>query len=749
MIHNKQPASAGYSQTPRQFLQTIPSGPASLALGITPKEILDILRRHLFLIISLTTLGAVAGSGLWFVLRIIAPKYTARTYIEVLQPGQSDPTVIGTPMASKDIAYEFRSSKAALIKQQNMLQELIRRDAVRETKWFKKFGNDVIKTIKNLEDYLGVVADRNSNFILISMTCGDAEEAAIIVNQMVDLFVKSQMTTAESDIGQKLRELSQQENEMRDKLRSISNSLADIRRSTGLTQLENAEGDFRHTITVKLGSLEIEKMKLEADIEQVRASVTNYEQRKVSDEIVQRDMENDPVVMGLIQQISSLESELARRLTNLGENHRAVQQLREVLRQTIAEKDARSNFKAQQIRNSDVTAIKDQYATMTNRLAKLDELRAQTEKEQRDLDNTRAAYDQFISDREETKNKLFSVQEQIGKYNLIKQDTESAKVKPVGLAPPPLEMSSPRLLVFGPGGTFLGFMLGIGLAFLIELLNDLLRTPSDVMKFANVPLLGMVTHKDLDDVTKNADMWKITRQLPFSMMGECYRQFRTNLKISSDSDAQKVIFITSGNAGEGRTTVATNTATIFVAEDKRVLLIDANFRRPSSHKIFPNSNGHHAGTEKKGKGLSGYLTGSCSVTEIIRPTGIDGMDVIDSGILPANPAEMLGGERMAELIRYTKEHYDRVIIDGPPMLVSDAKALASQADGTVLVFNTAITRRGTAKRIVRELREIDTNILGAILIGVRVLKGGYFGEMLESYEDYQDSHKSQMAQQTS
>jgi Mrp family chromosome partitioning ATPase len=125
------------------------------------------------------------------------------------------------------------------------------------------------------------------------------------------------------------------------------------------------------------------------------------------------------------------------------------------------------------------------------------------------------------------------------------------------------------------------------------------------------------------------------------------------------------------------------------------------------------------------------------------------MDVIDSGILPANPAEMLGGERMAELIRYTKEHYDRVIIDGPPMLVSDAKALASQADGTVLVFNTAITRRGTAKRIVRELREIDTNILGAILIGVRVLKGGYFGEMLESYEDYQNSHKTQMAQQTS
>jgi capsular exopolysaccharide synthesis family protein len=241
-------------------------------------------------------------------------------------------------------------------------------------------------------------------------------------------------------------------------------------------------------------------------------------------------------------------------------------------------------------------------------------------------------------------------------------------------------------------------------------------------------------------------MWKIARQLPFSKMGECYRQFRTNLKLSFNSDVQKVIFVTSGNAGEGRTTVAANTATTFAAEDKRVLLIDANFRRPSSYKIFPNSNGHPAGTEQKDKGLSGYLAGSCSITEIMRPTGIDEMDVIDSGILPANPAELLGGERMAELIRYSKEHYDRVIIDGPPMLVSDAKAIASQADGTVLVFNTAITRRGTAKRIVRELKEINTNVLGAILIGVRVLKGGYFRELFESYQKYQNSSGAQVAQ---
>lgn len=736
MMNNRQPTVPGQNRT--AFSAGSPAN-----LGITPKEILDILRRHLFLIIMMTVLGAVAGVGLWAVLRKVAPKYTARTYIEVLSPGQTDPTIIGGTLAGKDIAYEFRFSKAALIKQQNMLQQLIRRDAIRETKWFKSFDDDIVKIVKDLEDNFGAVPDRNSSYILTSMTCGDPKEAALIVNEMVDLFISSQKTNAETEAGQKLRELSQQENDLRDKLRSITTSLTDIRRTTGITQLENSgnEGAFRHTVTQKLGNLEAEKIKVEADMEQIRASVANYQERTTISDVVQRDTENDQVVMQLMERISAYEAELARKLTNLGENHREVQQLREVLRQTIAEKDARSNAKSQQIRNSDVTKVKDQLVILTNRLAKLEELRTKTENEQRDLDNARSQYDQFVSDREETKTKLFDIQEQISKYNLIKQDAESSKVKSIGLAPEPLVISSPKLLMFAPGGTFLGFMLGIGLAFLIELLNDLIRTPSDVMKFVNIPLLGMVVHKNLDAATKKADMWTVARLLPFSIMSECYRQIKANLRLSAQTDSQKVIFVASGNAEEGRTTVAANMATIFASGDKRVLFIDANFRRPTSYKIFPGSD-EIGELDIHNEGLSGYLTSLHSVEQTIRPTGLEGIDVIDSGALPENPAELLGGGKMIELIKYAQGHYDRVIIDGPPMIVSDAKALASQADGTILVFNAAITRRGTAKRIVRELKENNTNILGAVLIGVRLLKGGYFHELFESYTEYQVAQKA-------
>jgi capsular exopolysaccharide synthesis family protein len=259
------------------------------------------------------------------------------------------------------------------------------------------------------------------------------------------------------------------------------------------------------------------------------------------------------------------------------------------------------------------------------------------------------------------------------------------------------------------------------------------------MKYAEVPLLGMVIHKNIDVATRKADMWKVVRQQPFSMMSECYRQFRTNLKLSSQIDNQKIILVTSGNAGEGRTTAAANMAATFAAEGCKVLLIDANFRRPCIDKIFLN--GHDADIEQNERGLSGYLIGKREIQDIIRHTDMAETDVVDSGVLPSNPAEMLGGQRMCEFLEYAKKHYDRVIIDGPPMLVSEAKALALRADGTVIVFNSALTRRGTAQRIVRELREINTNVLGAVLIGVRVLKGGYFHELLESYHEYQDHGK--------
>jgi Mrp family chromosome partitioning ATPase len=130
--------------------------------------------------------------------------------------------------------------------------------------------------------------------------------------------------------------------------------------------------------------------------------------------------------------------------------------------------------------------------------------------------------------------------------------------------------------------------------------------------------------------------------------------------------------------------------------------------------------------------------GLCGYQEIIRPSGIEGFDVIDSGPLPPNPAELLGGAQMKQLVKHQRETYDYVIIDGPPvLLVSAAKILAKLVDGTALVFNAGATRRGAALRTIRELRDVNAEIVGCVVFAVKAMKGGYFTEQFRSYQEYQ------------
>jgi Mrp family chromosome partitioning ATPase len=129
--------------------------------------------------------------------------------------------------------------------------------------------------------------------------------------------------------------------------------------------------------------------------------------------------------------------------------------------------------------------------------------------------------------------------------------------------------------------------------------------------------------------------------------------------------------------------------------------------------------------------------GQCDYDKIVRSSGIKGFDIIDSGPLPSNPAEILGSQKMRKLLDSAEQVYDYIVLDGPPLLISDAKTLAAMVDGTILVVNATLTHRGAAQRVLRELGAIKANIVGTVLLGVRTMKGGYFQEMFRSYERYQ------------
>jgi len=722
-----------------------PTGQSPAATSsLTPREVFGILRRHVVLMIILTVLGMVAGGGTWKLLQIKFPRYTARTYIQVLPPVEIDPMTIGTIQLQRDVLYGHRQSIASLIKQQSTMEDLLKRDKVRDTQWYEGFRGGPAKKdrkrVKYLKKHFGAYAHRDSEFVEISMSCGSAREAADVVNEMLVLFLAGRGVSEQREISNRLTQLDRRRQDIQAEVDAAERALDDVRAAYDLTDIERSVGrNFQHTITLRLNSLELQKDELDLVIKQFRADIGNLEElaRGPISEQIAAVIEGDAILTSLAQQLAFQEAELSGKLSKFGDDHRDVRRIRDSIEKARTERELRKAEIAELTRRANLMNAQDTLIVLQERFEQLEASRQEAEAKKKQLDLARVQYDKGLKIRDERLARLDSIKEQIEKLKIMHDDPKTPKVLSVGQARQPLEMVfSRQWWLWFPSGTVLGMLLGIGLAFLVELANDLVRTPSDVARHVRIPLLGVIPNASEDRQARRVDLAHVVRQAPYSIVSESYRRCRTNLKLSGPAGASGTLLVTSGMTGDGKTCVAANLAATFVASDKKVLLIDANFRKPNLHRLFPRE---ETGDSAEGFdfGLSSVLTHQCSSGEAVRSSGIEGLGIIDCGPVPANPAELLGSARMESLLAEQRRNYDYIIIDGPPsLLVSDAKVLAALVDATVLVFNATATSRGAAQRTVRELEQVDATIIGCVLFAARSMKGGYFQEQFKSYRRY-------------
>jgi len=729
--------SAAASSGRKPPMSRPPVAPAQM----TPKEIYGVLRRHLSLIVLLTVLGLVVGGVGWILLLKYAPKYTAQTYIKVLSPAEKDPLSIGSALVQKNLLYDYRSSIAALITARNTLQDLVARDKIQATQWFKSFGKiqdvRIQKAVKDLEKHFRALAQRDGDFVIVRMTCGDAEESALIVNEMINLFLASRSVVEKRDVTARLKALREQQDAVQQDLNYANQALDDIRNTTGIIDLEQRY--YEDTITLRLNNLEIQKNNLMLEIKQLQSLITTLEAQATGpiNEQVERQVEVDPVMILLAQQLSAQESVLASRLTKFGENHRVVQQTQELINSTKRERALRKAVIAEQVRQANLKNAKDRLTVLQGRLEELHQLRTEAQAKKADLERARAQYERAKNIRDERRNRLDEIKASIEKLEVLLQSPETAKVQFVAPALVPLDVSSPKWYFYFPGGTVLGLMLAVGLAFLLELLNDLVRTPSDVSRYLHIPLLGIIPDAAEDDDVSGVDLCHVVDEAPYSVISESYRRLRTNLRLSQAGRSAKVILVSSSMPGEGGTSTAANLAMTLVLESTKVLLIDANFRKPHLQMAFPRAAGANS-DQMRTYGLSTLLKGLCSYQDAKRASTLDGLDIIDAGQVPSNPTELLGSPQMQQFLDDRRKEYDYIVIDGPPtLLVSDTKILASFVDGTILVFNAGMTSRGAALRTIRELRQVNAKVIGCVLFAVKAMKGGYFEKQFRSYQQYQ------------
>lgn len=211
----------------------------------------------------------------------------------------------------------------------------------------------------------------------------------------------------------------------------------------------------------------------------------------------------------------------------------------------------------------------------------------------------------------------------------------------------------------------------------------------------------------------------ITDINPKSPISEAYRTLRTNIDFSSIDEELRVIMLTSAGPGEGKSTTATNLAVVYAQNERKVLIIDADLRKPTMHHTFSKSNR---------LGLTNILAGKASAKEAISETHIPNLDILVSGPIPPNPSEILASKRMSAFLEELKTQYDLIVIDTPPALaVADAQIMSTKCDGVILVISAGTTKRDAVSKMKANMDHVKANVIGAVLNNVDRKSGeGYY-----------------------
>jgi polysaccharide biosynthesis transport protein len=368
---------------------------------------------------------------------------------------------------------------------------------------------------------------------------------------------------------------------------------------------------------------------------------------------------------------------------------------------TNPEKDAERQFILSQIEDlkanikksqEEVRQLDDQMAQSTS-ARQIQDLRSRQMALQSQVSSWQATYAQLLSNLQQSSTNFLSV-------------VESARMpgSPVGAG------ALSNVLM----AAAIGFVLSAAAAFLLEYLDDSIKTSDEIQSSLKIAPLGSITRINVHE----SQGMLVAATQPRSPEAEAFRVLRTNLQFRAVDKSLRAIMVTSPSPEEGKSVTASNLAVVFAQSSMRVVLVDADLRRPSQHQMFnlPNDQGF----------TTALLNPRSDMAGLLQPSGVENLKILTTGPLPPNPSELLGSKRMEEVLSLLLREADLVVFDSPPVLVaSDASVLSTRVEGTLLVIDAGRTRRTQAGRAVQALTSVGTVLLGAVLNRADASANGY------------------------
>ncbi len=559
---------------------------------------------------------------------------------------------------------------------------------------------------------LNVTIVPRTRVVQISYVSRDPKLATTIANGVATAFIEQNIRTKYESTVQTSDWISQQLSDLRLKTETAQEKLVRYQKDHGILGID----DKQNIITSKLDELNRQLTAAEAERIQKEAS---YRMATSGDPDILARTGASPVMERLQTDRGALQVKYAQLTTTFGSSYPAVVEVKNQLEDL--DKQVRAEMKRIEGR------LKGEYLTSLQREKMLRAALENQKQEANTLNESAIEYNVLKRDLE-TSRQLYENLLQRLKEASVSAGLRSNNIRIIDPARIPTAPFSPDLRRNFLLGVLLGVFGGIVLAFIQDAMDNTVRTPEQVQLISGLPSLGVVPlegskrsslrsksesllkAKDAAEAAPE-DVLMIVHRDPFSQTAESYRALRTSILLSSLGAPPKVILVTSALPQEGKTTTAINCATALAQQGSRVLLIDADLRRPriaSSFKI------------ESSLGLSNLLTGSAKLKDVVLPTAeVPNLSVIISGPVPPQPAELLGSNLMDEMLSTLREQFDHVVIDSPPALsVTDSVILSARVDSVLMVVYAGKTRKEALRRVSQVFAQVNARVMGVVMNGV-------------------------------
>ncbi len=691
--------------------------------GLTLEDYWNTIWRRKWMIglfVFATTLAVLIGSFL------MTPIYEASTTLHI--KGQK-PSLLGGDFLGPGISglstKEEINTQIEILKSRSVLEEVITKLGLIEKFEIKKElgeGERPQSALNKLIKDISVRPITNTSLIRVSISSKDPVLARDIANSISQTFIERNVESKRGEANAVLAFVSVQVDQVSERLKIAEEELLKYKEAEGIGILDE-EAKLRVSLLAQLES-SYQEAKVAREILDTRiAAVLSQIGPAVSTDGPLAGVSNNPAVRRMQDQLTEVQMELARlEGGSYSDNQRvaAIKARIDSLKREIQVEIARS------MRSGKSTAVDSalhmklaEYESQNVVLAaQQDALRNLIKVHEEDINKLPAREINLIrlERARRINDELYAVLMRAKNEAQIEAASQIGNIDVIDPAVTPLKPVRPKKKENVIIGLVASLLLGIILAFLLEYLDNTVKTEDEVKRLLGIPILGIIPRFDINGQKigikrghKRADLFAlITKDNPKSPISEAFRLLRANLHFVDLDKELKTIVVTSPIPGDGKTTVAANLSITLAAQEEKILIVDADFKIPAIHTIFnlPDS-----------PGITNILSEGTSYQSVIHKVdGVGNLDILTSGSIPPNSSELLGSSRMKELIDELRDGYDRIIFDVPPVLVAtDAVDLASSLDGTLLVLRFGEIDKRAMKRMRDLFDNAKIKILGGVL----------------------------------